>query len=212
MQPTHPPIHTLTATDTHTYTHTHTHTHAQTSLPNQTSSRESPSSLLFSTKLIKEPGNFQLTQFPLDQQNQSGVADPGSISSWQPIKTRCEPSNSFLSTQHNQQFYSLSLSLDLPTPRVKVLQVFASRQSCNKTNSSAGGGEEFPCHPLTLSRGPVKCSVLCSVNPVTTICVQVCTDFGKHITLSVQLSHICDSVQVWCGGLITNTRCFVPSC
>ncbi len=57
------------------------------------------------------------------------------------------------------------------------------------------------------------CSVLCCVNPVTKICVQVCTDFGTRCMCLVQWSHICDRVWVWCGGLITKTQdVFVPSC
>ncbi len=45
-----------------------------------------------------------------------------------------------------------------------------------------------------------QCSVPYSVNPVVKLRVQVCTNFGKHIIWSVQLSHVCDRVQVWCGS------------
>ncbi len=57
-------------------------------------------------------------------------------------------------------------------------------------------------------KGRLCCSVLSSVNPVMKLQVQVCTDFDELTTCVVWLSHICDSVRVWCGSLITNTRCF----
>ncbi len=52
------------------------------------------------------------------------------------------------------------------------------------------------------------CSVLSSVNPNVKLRVQFCTDFSKYFALSVWLSHICDRVQVWYNGLITNTKMF----